>query len=1400
MSHDLGEASDWDPLAEEYRSPAFNSYTTGPGVHLPLECLPAFSEESQIARSRSLVVKNLPVGLSEAGLKSLFSRCGLVLNCQKLQPKPEFPDKTIGFIDYRTTQEALAAIAGLHNKPPFYLKVNLSTMSLSERWKFDARKKEELEEIRRKIEERHGLPAYNVPSQPGAGRGRGLLASYTAEDLKSIQVEVGHKPGDRRVFSSPDGSGGRTGPPASHGSSSSAEESQVDERLRVMISDDGSGVQKREVWYTDDPMPFIQECLVCSSFSEYVCNVCKAYYCSEACQLEDWPKHKLVCRPAKTGLLETPRVKPVENDKAAVAPPGPGAHKGNAVSPQKPKDKAAGDRTGPQAGLPKKPQGPARSPIKPNKPSSQPRTPPAQPEPRPPASKPLLSSDKLEPATLPQGGPTEVTLCFGNDLSEFYLQCSSKAAELTQLQADLQALCASNRGFQPAVGEACAALFADDKQWYRATVTSAGPNCVVYFVDYGNTAPVAAENMCRIPDKCMRLPAQAIRCRLHGVRPLATTGAWTEEAFSELAGVLQEGPLVAKLLRRAEGFHEVELAAKAGGESLNQRLVSKGLGESVAPVAAPTAAPSVVPPRGPPAAQRMRSVLSLAQVGETLPLQVTVSAHEQVWTLAVLPEVAMALVKVEEALQAEGAQATSTGGHPPQGISCGSYVASQSSEDGRWYRAYVTRMAGQEVSVRYVDYGNDESKTKVIALSPEHVSAAPAAAVRLLTSDPRSYFAGQLLSFAVESIEGTTVRGTVTSDADGKGLGTLALAAWDYGLPSEEPAAAAASPRAKSVAAPPATSPPQKASSPAAPPPTSRAAEAKVLHVPQRKLPATKCPMVPVWKTPDVLYLQQQGLAPELEAMMAALNAWVKAEQPRPSEVNYSKGDYVCALFSEDSKWYRGKVMGVRSPAGRYLVMFIDFGNSEELPSTYLRPLPPRFAETPLFAFCVIPQGVCPADPRLVALLEQEPFSAVQVDVAHGGLPVVRLERRDGTCLNTLAAGGQPKAAQAVAAGGSKQSPQPKQQPPCPAAAAPPPPAQQPLVTVDKCPLDTSAGGSFSGVVSAVEGNLVFVQPMDRCSTLLGITQALGDPAVRAAQGTLSGLPPVGQGVLALYSEDNMWYRARVVSVDGARSKARVAFVDYGNEEDVAAKDLLPMTAELAQEASCCLPVVLDGVPLLAPRAVDLLPKEVLTVELVDSGKPPLARLLVDGKCINALAARKDASAAPKQTFVERPLPSGRCKATISHIDSEGCCYVQQLSLAATLQSMMAELNSGVLTEPLPSPAPGHAAGARYAADGLWYRVRVLAAPEAGQCRVTFVDFGNDEVVPLSDMRVLPEKMKAVHLFANRVALHGVKSVGTEYAAHLLNVELELEVADAASQPCKVKLYVDDQCLNDLIE
>lgn len=85
-------------------------------------------------------------------------------------------------------------------------------------------------------------------------------------------------------------------------------------------------------------------------------------------------------------------------------------------------------------------------------------------------------------------------------------------------------------------------------------------------------------------------------------------------------------------------------------------------------------------------------------------------------------------------------------------------------------------------------------------------------------------------------------------------------------------------------------------------------------------------------------------------------------------------------------------------------------------------------------------------------------------------------------------------------------------------------------------------------------------------------------------------------------------------------------FVDYGNTENMTVKLLLPMKEELAMEPACAMAVQLEGVPVLVPRAHDFISKEALVVELVDSGKPPLARLMLNGKCINAVAAPKDAS------------------------------------------------------------------------------------------------------------------------------------------------------------------------------
>ncbi|KAL9635577.1 MAG: hypothetical protein Q9164_003366 [Protoblastenia rupestris] len=52
-------------------------------------------------------------------------------------------------------------------------------------------------------------------------------------------------------------------------------------------------------------------------------------------------------------------------------------------------------------------------------------------------------------------------------------------------------------------------------------------------------------------------------------------------------------------------------------------------------------------------------------------------------------------------------------------------------------------------------------------------------------------------------------------------------------------------------------------------------------------------------------------------------------------------GDYVSARFSEDEQWYRGRIRRNDREAKKADVLFIDYGNSETLPWSELRPLNP---------------------------------------------------------------------------------------------------------------------------------------------------------------------------------------------------------------------------------------------------------------------------------------------------------------------------------------------------------------------------------------------------------------------------------------------------------------------------
>ena len=76
-------------------------------------------------------------------------------------------------------------------------------------------------------------------------------------------------------------------------------------------------------------------------------------------------------------------------------------------------------------------------------------------------------------------------------------------------------------------GDHCLAHFTDQGLWYRVRVESLVDEeelCVVKYLDYGNIATVSKLDTAPLPEECVRLPAQAIPCRLSNV--LGRANGW----------------------------------------------------------------------------------------------------------------------------------------------------------------------------------------------------------------------------------------------------------------------------------------------------------------------------------------------------------------------------------------------------------------------------------------------------------------------------------------------------------------------------------------------------------------------------------------------------------------------------------------------------------------------------------------------------------------------------------------------------------------------------------------------------------------------------------------------------------------------------------------------------------
>lgn len=295
----------------------------------------------------------------------------------------------------------------------------------------------------------------------------------------------------------------------------------------------------------------------------------------------------------------------------------------------------------------------------------------------------------------------------------------------------------------------------------------------------------------------------------------------------------------------------------------------------------------------------------------------------------------------------------------------------------------------------------------------------------------------------------------------------------------------------------------------------------------------------------------------------------------------------------------------------------------------------------------------------------------------------------------------------------------------------------------------------------------------------------------------------IGDAVCAP-AKDQMWCRAIVDSM--ARTTEigelfRVFTVDHGTME-VVRKDALRL---LPRDLVICLPclavkVGLDGV---VGRLTDGLLRpfmgQELSVEVTarGNGPPNVVAFGSSGACLNSILRPLAIKRAQQAAFEERPLPDGRTKVKISHVSDLGqLVYLQPLKLLPALQFLMVELN---IKPPaaLQRVSLGNGVCARHPGDGDWYRAVIMSdRAEDGKWRVRFVDYGYSQLLPIQDIRALPEGMQDVPLFAICVGLKCVKTISKQWKENLQSHEFGAEVVNRDRLPNQVKLFDEEICIN----
>ena len=243
----------------------------------------------------------------------------------------------------------------------------------------------------------------------------------------------------------------------------------------------------------------------------------------------------------------------------------------------------------------------------------------------------------------------------------------------------------------------------------------------------------------------------------------------------------------------------------------------------------------------------------------------------------------------------------------------------------------------------------------------------------------------------------------------------------------------------------------------------------------------------------------------------------------------------------------------------------------------------------------------------------------------------------------------------------------------------------------------------------------------------------------------------VGTPCCALFAHDNCWYRAVIRSI-ASDFEVEVHYVDYGNTAVVLLSDIRKLGRKFfalpMQAISCCLGFTPNNSDQTSfQQQVD--DKELLGQFLSLNGDKWKVRLFDNGNEIGQDPAEPyDVTLEDKESlfeireYIQHAIsPEVKHQVYISHVVSPDEFYVQFESMLDDLTVLSQEITQFYSTlDPtshvLRKPCPGMLCCAKFSEDGSWYRGRVNCVSRSG-LNVKFIDYGNDELVGLRDVKVI---------------------------------------------------------------